>query len=160
MLATALDATVHLRSTGGARAVQAEQFYQGLFETAREPDELVTAVDFPVPDEGRVAAYRSYTPRMGDYAVAAVALVAGVADEATLVDPRVVAGGVADTPIRLTRVEEAIDDTALTEDHQDEVAATARDAVDPVGDVEFDVAYRRSLVGTLVVRAATAALEG
>lgn len=160
VLATALDATIHLRGAGGERSVRAGAFYQGLFETAMAPDELVTAVDFPLPDDGTVAAYRSFTPRMGDYAVASVALVADASDDATLVDPRVVAGGVADTPRRLPRVEEAIDGTAMTDDRRDEVAATAREAVDPVSDAEFDGEYRRSLLGTLVVRAVTAALDG
>lgn len=159
VLATALDATVRARSADGERTIPAPEFYEGLFQTALSPDELVAAVEFQVLGGDEVAVYRSFTPRMGDYAVASVALVAGVEDGDCLVDSRVVAGGVADTPLRLSAAEEALDGVPLDSGRLETVEAAARDAVDPLSDPEFSSEYRASLVGTLVSDAATAAVD-
>jgi carbon-monoxide dehydrogenase medium subunit len=61
----ALDAVVHT----DRRAVPAEAFFTGLFETALEPDELVTAVRFALP---RKSAYVKFAHRASKYAVVGV----------------------------------------------------------------------------------------
>ncbi|HEU4407564.1 MAG TPA: xanthine dehydrogenase family protein subunit M [Polyangiaceae bacterium] len=61
----ALDAVVHT----DRRALPAEAFFTGLFETALEPDELVTAVRFSLP---RKSAYVKFAHRASKYAVVGV----------------------------------------------------------------------------------------
>jgi carbon-monoxide dehydrogenase medium subunit len=46
-VARALDAVMHTRSPRGPRAIPAEEFFAGIWTTALEPDELLTAVEFP-----------------------------------------------------------------------------------------------------------------
>src|SRR5262245_32151727 len=47
-----LDGEVVLRSRGGTRTVPAREFQQGMLTTARAPDELISAVRFPVTRGG------------------------------------------------------------------------------------------------------------
>lgn len=53
----------------GERAIAADEFFLDLFETALEPGEIVTGIDFPVP---RRAAYRKFPNPASRYAVVGV----------------------------------------------------------------------------------------
>jgi 2-furoyl-CoA dehydrogenase FAD binding subunit len=91
VLAT-LGGEVVLRSHRGARVVAAADFQRGALTTAREPDELIIAVRFPVQPTARVA-FREVARRHGDFAIIAVA--ACVEDGDTV---RIGIGGIADRP--------------------------------------------------------------
>jgi len=91
VLAT-LGGEVVLRSHRGARVLAAADFQRGALTTAREPDELIIAVRFPVQPTTRVA-FREVARRHGDFAIVAVA--ACVEDRNTV---RIGVGGVADRP--------------------------------------------------------------
>ncbi len=91
VLAT-LGGEVVLRSHRGARVLAAADFQRGALTTAREPDELIMAVRFPVQPTTRVA-FREVARRHGDFAIVAVA--ACVEDRNTV---RIGVGGVADRP--------------------------------------------------------------
>jgi 2-furoyl-CoA dehydrogenase FAD binding subunit len=91
VLAT-LGGEVVLRSHRGARILAAVDFQRGTLTTAREPDELVMAVRFPVQPTARVA-FREVARRHGDFAIIAVA--ACVEDGDTV---RIGIGGIADRP--------------------------------------------------------------
>lgn len=60
-----LGATVHT----SARSIAADHYFEDLFETALEPGEIVTRIDFPVPDR---AAYRKFPHPASRYAVVGV----------------------------------------------------------------------------------------
>jgi 2-furoyl-CoA dehydrogenase FAD binding subunit len=66
-----LEGEVVLRSRRGTRIASANEFQQGMLTTARAPDELITAVRFPVL-RGAVA-FREVARRHGDFAIVAVA---------------------------------------------------------------------------------------
>jgi 2-furoyl-CoA dehydrogenase FAD binding subunit len=87
-----LGGEVVLRSHRGTRTVAAADFQRGMLTTARESDELITAVRFPVLAGKRVA-FREVTRRHGDFAIIAVA--ASVESGEVV---RVGIGGVADRP--------------------------------------------------------------
>lgn len=61
----ALDATI----VTNQRSMPASEFFVGLFETALEPNEIVTAVEFVAPDK---AAYRKFPNPASLYAMAGV----------------------------------------------------------------------------------------
>jgi 2-furoyl-CoA dehydrogenase FAD binding subunit len=87
-----LGGEVVLRSRRGTRTVAAADFQVGMLTTSREPDELITAVRFPVQATKRVA-FREVARRHGDFAVIAVAVVIERDDTV-----RIGVGGVADRP--------------------------------------------------------------
>jgi 2-furoyl-CoA dehydrogenase FAD binding subunit len=69
-----LGGEVVLRARTGGRTLPASEFQQGMLLTARAPDELITAVRFPVTQAG--VAFREVARRHGDFAIIAVAAVA------------------------------------------------------------------------------------
>jgi 2-furoyl-CoA dehydrogenase FAD binding subunit len=69
-----LEGEVVLRSRRGTRVLAASEFQQGMLATAREGDELITAVRFPVMSGG--VAFREVARRHGDFAIVGVAAVA------------------------------------------------------------------------------------
>jgi len=73
-----LEGEVVLRSRRGTRVLAAKDFQQGMLTTAREADELITAVRFPVAQGG--VAFREIARRHGDFAIVAVAALADGAD--------------------------------------------------------------------------------
>jgi 2-furoyl-CoA dehydrogenase FAD binding subunit len=84
---------VVLRSRRGERVLAAEAFQQDMLTTARAPDELVAAVQFPVI-EGKGTAFNEVARRHGDFAIIAVA---AIADERGAVQLGV--GGMAGRPM-------------------------------------------------------------
>jgi 2-furoyl-CoA dehydrogenase FAD binding subunit len=87
-----LGGEVVLRSRRGTRTLAAADFQRGMLTTAREPDELITAVRFPVQSSRRVA-FREVARRHGDFAIIAIA-----AEVESTTTVRVGIGGVADRP--------------------------------------------------------------
>jgi len=69
-----LSGEVVLRSKKGERVLKANDFQQDMMTTAREPDELITAVRFPVIAT-RGVAFREVARRHGDFAIVAIAVV-------------------------------------------------------------------------------------
>ena len=72
-----LDATYHLAGPNGARTVPAREFYEAAYFTAREDDEILTAVSFAATSGGY--AYEKQKRKIGDYATAAAAVTLTVA---------------------------------------------------------------------------------
>jgi 2-furoyl-CoA dehydrogenase FAD binding subunit len=70
-----LQGEVVLRSRRGTRVMPVGEFQVGMLTTARKPDELVTAVRFPVQTARRVA-FREVARRHGDFAIIAVGAIA------------------------------------------------------------------------------------
>jgi len=87
-----LEGEVVLRSTRGTRTLAATAFQRDMLTTAREPDELIIAVRFPV--HGKGAAFREVARRHGDFAIIAVAAVIDGKDQA-----RLGVGGITGTPV-------------------------------------------------------------
>jgi len=67
-----LGGAVVLRSQRGERVLAASDFQQDMLTTARLPDELITAVRFPVMT-GKGVAFHEVARRHGDFAIVAVA---------------------------------------------------------------------------------------
>jgi len=88
-----LEGEAVLRSNRGERVLAAKDFQLGMMTTARAPDELITAVRFPVM-AGRGVAFREVARRHGDFAIIAIAVV--IEDKKTA---RLGVGGVAGTPV-------------------------------------------------------------
>jgi 2-furoyl-CoA dehydrogenase FAD binding subunit len=87
-----LGGEVVLRSRRGTRTLAAADFQRGMLQTAREADELITAVRFPIHAGARVA-FREVARRHGDFAMIAVAAWVQGSDRV-----RIGIGGVADRP--------------------------------------------------------------
>lgn len=74
----ALNATVVLASVSGRRELKAEDFFIGLFDTARAENELLIEVRVPIPESGTRFAFAELARRHGDFPIAGVAAVGSV----------------------------------------------------------------------------------
>ncbi len=139
----ALNATV----VTDRRSIAADDFFKGLYETALAPDELITAVRFPVPEKAAYIKFRNPASRF--------ALV-GVMVARTGQSVRVAVTGAADSVFRAPALEQAL--TASF------TAAAARAVkVDPSGlngDLHASPEYRAHLIPVLAARAVEQALKG
>jgi xanthine dehydrogenase YagS FAD-binding subunit len=108
-----LDATVVVLGSGGAWTVPLVDLHrlpgdEPERDTVLRRGELITAVDLPAPPAGSRSAYRKVRDR-ASYAFALVSVAAAVeVDDGVVRDVRIALGGVAHTPWRATRMEEAL----------------------------------------------------
>jgi 2-furoyl-CoA dehydrogenase FAD binding subunit len=121
-----LRGQVMLRSNKGARILSASEFQQGMLLTARAPDELITAVRFPIVN-ARVA-FREVARRHGDFAIVAIAAAAENRENL-----RIGIAGMADRPaVRSLQVDggaslqHAIERLAWELEGYDDIHASAR----------------------------------
>jgi carbon-monoxide dehydrogenase medium subunit len=77
----ALGASIVVASLRGRRTIAAEDFFTGLYETAREPDELLIEVLIPPQKPDHVSVFMELARRHGDFALAGIACYARVVGE-------------------------------------------------------------------------------
>ncbi len=138
----ALGGHVVAQSARGTRRIAAEDFIEGLFMTALEEGELITAVELPVIGSEERHCIRELTRRSGDYALVGLA---GVRRGAAF---RLAYFGVGDGPV-LAHGAMAVLAGGGTVD--DAVAALADD-LSPESDTHASASYRRHLAGVLLAR--------
>jgi carbon-monoxide dehydrogenase medium subunit len=74
----ALGGRVVLQSTRGRREVPAEDYFLGLYQTAREVDEVLVEARIPVQSSGFRSSFKEIARRHGDFAMAGVAALASL----------------------------------------------------------------------------------
>jgi len=150
----ALDAEVVVQGPSGTRSVPAGEFFVGLFETALQPNEVLTAIRVPKLGEAGWS-YQKFHRRAIDWAIVGVAAVVERSDGG-IGSARVGLTNMGMTPLRASAVEQA-----LAGQDADAVAAAAEHAPEgtsPVSDTNGSAEYRRELSKVLVRRALEEAL--
>jgi xanthine dehydrogenase YagS FAD-binding subunit len=153
----ALDATVAVRSAGGARDIALADFHRlpgttPQQDTVLAPDELILGVTLPAPRPGT----RSYYLKVRDRASYAFALVS-VATAVHLAgervdDARIVLGGVAHKPWRAVAAERALINRPLDATTIDAAGQAATEGARPLRDNRYKVELaRRSVSAALRV---------
>jgi carbon-monoxide dehydrogenase medium subunit len=146
----ALEGSVELTSARGTRTLPWSEFFLSVFMTAREPDELVTAVTFPQL-RGWDVRFSEMARRHGDFPIVALTVAVRTEDD-VVAGLRVAATGVSDRPVRLRGVEEAAVGRRLEAGLVGDLVALSREEVDPQPDGAGSAEYRRYLLGTLLER--------
>lgn len=149
-LLLALGATVVLQSAAGTRSLAIDEFITGMYQTALGPDELIVAIEIPIPAPGVRASYVKFQvierPSVG------VAVVAALSDGRFDGAPTVVVGAVDEVP-RLVPTAELAGADAADPRTADALADAARGAVDPTADLAGSATYKRHVVGIFARRA-------
>lgn len=127
------------------RKIAADEFFKGMYETALEPDELITSVTFPVPKR---AAYVKFENPASRYALVGVF----VADSAG--GPRLAVTGAASSVFRATALENAL--KARFDPASIASVTVAPDELN--SDLHASAEYRAHLIPVLAKRAVAAAL--
>lgn len=133
----ALGATVHTSH----RKIAADDFFTGLFSTALEPDEIVTAVEFPIPEK---AAYVKFPNPASRYAMVGVFVAKGPMGVRVAVT-----GAGANGVFRHAAMEEALAKSWSPE----ALEGITTPAEDLNNDIHASREYRAHLVGVMAKRA-------
>ncbi len=146
------DATLALASRRGERTLSMADFVRGPYETAREDDEILTAVRLTPWPQGTAGAYAKFgvyeRPTLG---VAVALTVSGGA----VAGARVAVGCVGPRPRRIAVAEERLRGRSLdeVERHADEIGVLVAADTDAVSDLHGSAGYKRDLTRVFVKRA-------
>jgi CO/xanthine dehydrogenase FAD-binding subunit len=134
------DAVVELASAGGTREVPFTSFYTGYRQTVARPDELIAA--FSIPRLSGTQWFR----KVGTRAAQAISkvVVAGVAGER----PRLAAGSIAPTVVRLAQTEAVLAAGGSVAEAQRVMLAE----IAPIDDIRSTAEYRRRVAANLVAQ--------
>ena len=128
------------------RAIKADDFFQGMFTTALEPDEIITAVEFPLPVEK--SAYEKFRQPASRYAMVGVFVAKGPAGV------RVAVTGAGQNGV--FRVPEM--EAALAKSWSPDAIAAIKVSPDGLNsDIHGSAAYRAHLITVMARRAVSAA---
>jgi carbon-monoxide dehydrogenase medium subunit len=147
-----LDARYVLTGSNGTRQVAARDFYEAAFFTKLQPGEIVTEIRFAAPAAGHGWAYEKLKRKVGDYAVAAAAVMLTMAG-GKCAGAAIALTNVAQTPLLAADAAKALIGTALDQTAIDAAAKAAMAISDPTTDTRGPVEYRRSVLGVMVRRA-------
>ena len=190
--ATMLALRAQMVATGpdGERTIGVDDFFHGLFTTALTPGEILTEIRIPSPAGLRSpgeqsgarsgGAYLKLERKVGDYAVAGVAVQLTLDGKGTVTQAGVGLTNLGFAPIRASAAEEVLTGARLVErggfrgaidkvrdaitraPDEDEIinaaAQAAADATDPVADRRGSVDYKRNMARVLTTRAIHKAL--
>lgn len=156
--AVALGASMQARSTRGTRQIRAEEMYLAPYATALQPDELLTAVDFPDWPADAVPLFREVAQRPGDFAL--VGLVGALAIENGRVSRAGIAWfGMGPTPIKALQAERALVGCAIGDVDVKAIAELAVADTAPFDDRHASAEYRRTVGRRIFARTLADALS-
>jgi carbon-monoxide dehydrogenase medium subunit len=147
----ALDGEINAIGPKGKRTIRAQDFFQGLFETALGPQEILTAIRVPAATKETRVGFAELARRHGDYAIVGLAASAR-GDGKKLSDVHLAYFGVGATPLRARKAEAALANGSVDD---------AVDALDlaPQDDVQATGAVKKHLAGVLLRRVAAQLTE-
>ena len=176
----ALRATMVATGPDGERTIGVDDFFHGLFMTALAPGEILTEIRIPSPGAHTGGAYLKLERKVGDYAVAGVAVQLTLDDDGKVTQAGIGLTNLGFAPIRASAAEEVltgahlgerggfrgairkVQDAITSAPSDDEVIAAAAqaaaDATDPVTDRRGSVEYKRNMARVLTTRAIHKAL--
>jgi aerobic carbon-monoxide dehydrogenase medium subunit len=154
----ALGASVVVQSTRGRRTVPADEFFLGLYETARTPDELLVEVLIPGQKDDCVSVFMELARRHGDFALAGLACYARCDDD-LVNDARLVYFGSEVKPTLAVHAMAALKGKKWTPQVSEAVDAALADDLDPMDNIFGRPATKLHLQRVLTRRALDKAVE-
>lgn len=152
----ALGGTVIAQGPGGERRIAADDFFQGLYATALEPDEVLVASEIPLAGADHWFGFQELARRHGDYAIVGMAATAR-RDGGVLRQVRVVLLGVDATPLRASAAEAVLEGQAPDAGRIAQAVQALRESIDPLPDLTNSPETKRHLAGVLLQRLFTGA---
>jgi carbon-monoxide dehydrogenase medium subunit len=148
----ALNAEVNVFGPQGARTVPIKSFFQGMYETALAPGEILVDVKIPFPPENSRAVYLRYTAlSANDWPCLGVAAFLAK-QNGRCKELRVALGGVAATPVAIGGLEFASGQT-LDRGVIDRLLELVDQQISPFSDLRGSEWYKRRMAGLFVQKA-------
>jgi xanthine dehydrogenase small subunit len=148
----ALQARVVLASLRGSRALPLEDLYLGYQKKALAADEIVAAIELPLPAPN--LRFRTYkVSKRYDSDISGVCAAFALRLEgAQIAEARIAFGGMAPVPKRAARAEAALAGRTWSETTAQAAAAALADDYAPLSDLRADAAYRSTVAANLLQR--------
>lgn len=155
---TALHASVRLASKQGERSVPLSEFYSGYRTTVMRPDEMLTAITFPIMQPNQAGIFLKLALRKAQaISVIDTATILTFADAenrlSPITDAALALGCVAPTIITLPEVEQFLIGKPLSDETIEAAARMASQLPKPIDDVRAPAAYRVEMIYVYVRRA-------
>jgi carbon-monoxide dehydrogenase medium subunit len=151
----ALDAAFVIASKTGSRRVAARDFFQGVYATGLQTNEVLTSIEIPIPGPQYRSAFLELARRRGDYGIAGIAAIAKNT-KGTLTDVRLAYLGAGQTPMLARKAMAAVEGKRLSPPVITASAQALADDLDPGGDIYSTAATKLHLARVLTGRALTA----
>ena len=135
----------------GERRVAADDFFRGVYETALEPGDILTAVEIPARPDGAVHAFRELARRAGDYAIVGLALSAR-RDGDALSRMRPVFFAAGSRPTLATAAAAVLEGRPPTAEAVARAQAALAEDLEPQDDLQASAAMRLHLARVLLAR--------
>jgi carbon-monoxide dehydrogenase medium subunit len=156
-LSLALDYSAVLRSKRGERVVPLDGFFQGAFQTAMQPDEILTSIRRGPLPAGARGSYQKLAHPASGYSIVGVCAVVAM-DGGSVSHARVGLTGVGEVAYRAKAVESALVGSDGSASSVAAAAAHATDGQTVNSDIYADRAYRSKMAEVYTRRAIEAAL--
>ena len=156
--ALALSATFVLQSINGRREIAADNYFLGLYETARQPNELLVETLIPAEPEGSISVFLELAQRHGDFAMAGIACHV-IIDRDLILSARLVYFGSEDKPTLAQGAVHEITGKRWSEETRNAVITALSDDLDPMSNLQGSAAMKLELQRVLTGRAIDAAFE-
>jgi aerobic carbon-monoxide dehydrogenase medium subunit len=154
----AYNASVVAIGPSGERIIPIDDFFVDLFTSSLAENEILKEIHIPTPPANSSGAYLKLERKVGDYAVAAVAVQLSL-DGNTCQAIRIGLTNVSPIPVRATNAEAALAGKSLTEDNIKAAGAAAAQECEPSADLRGPEDYKRDIVRVLTIRAIHKAME-
>ncbi|MCG3174298.1 MAG: 4-hydroxybenzoyl-CoA reductase subunit beta [Myxococcota bacterium] len=152
-----LGAAVELQSPRGAREIRLEDFFSGdgVKNTVREADEIITAVRIPPQPRGRRANYTKVRIRNSiDFPILSIALAVDFREDGRTCDNvELVMTALGSKPRRIGNLHGVVEGRALTAEVIQAVAHQAHRQAHPLTNINVDPEWRREVAPVYVRRA-------
>ncbi|MHA6344539.1 FAD binding domain-containing protein [Roseivivax sp. CAU 1761] len=154
-----LDAEVELTGRGGARRLPLEHFLTGVRQTARAPDELVTALRLPALPAGAGSGFVKLGARR--YLVISICMAAALVPlrAGRIQGARIAVGACSPVALRLSDLEAALEG-ARPDEAAERITPDLLARLSPIDDIRGSAAYRREAGATAIARALDQACQG
>jgi len=157
----ALRAKVKAYSVKGEREIPLAEFFQGFYETALAPDEILTELIVPDLNPGSRSIYLKYVSRSSeDRPCVGMAAVLETESDGSCKELRLVAGAVAETPQAFESAGAMACGKRLTDQLIEEIAEVCASGVEPLSDLRGSAWYRKQIIRVMARRAIKQALAG
>ncbi len=155
----ASDARIVVTSAESEREIAVEDFFTGIYDTALQPNEIISEIVVPPQPEASGSAYIKFLPSThDDYATVSVAARVSVKDD-VIIDARIALGAVGPTALRATAAERALVGMRADDLVFRDIGVYVADIVEPMADFRGSADYKRDMAVVHVRRALSQAAE-